>query len=114
MQRAAAERARIGELPLLEASVGVEQLGAFGAQRTDLVAQRGDIAVGGRADLDGQSRVRLSVTELPRPVNGSAIQRASSARPASATVYTFLSGLPCCTTGVACTQPSSSIARSVR
>ena len=49
--------------------------------------------------LTARSRVRLSATELPRPDSGSAIQRASSARPASETVYTFLSGLPCWATG---------------
>ncbi len=115
VQRAAGEGARVGELPLLESAVGVEQLGPFGAQGDDLVAQCGDVAVDRRrGSLTARSRVRLSVTELPRPVSGSAIQRASSARPASATVYTFLSGLPCCTTGVTCTQPSSSIVRSVR
>ena len=51
-------------------------------------------------NLTARSRVRPSVTALPRPASGSAIQRASSARPASETVYTFLSGRPCWTTGV--------------
>ena len=114
VQRAAAERAGVGELALLESAVGVEQLGAFGAQRGDLATQRSDIAVGGGADLDGQIAGAVVGHRTAAPDNGSAIQRANSARPASATVYTFLSGRPCCTTGVTCTQPSSSIVRSVR
>ena len=51
----AATRARSGRgTAASRTPVGVEQLGAFGAQRGDLLAQRGDVAVGGAADLDRQ------------------------------------------------------------
>ncbi|CKR63789.1 Uncharacterised protein [Mycobacterium tuberculosis] len=60
----------------------------------------------------------LSVSALPRPglvgLSGSAIQRASSARPLSEIAYTFLSGRPCWSTVVARTQLLFSITRNVR
>ena len=55
------QRAGVGELPLLETAVGVEQLRPFRAQRRDLVSQCRDVAERGGADLDRQ---------IARPVVG--------------------------------------------
>ena len=72
-------QARSGrELSLLESAVGVEQVGALGAQHGDLGAHRVDVAVSGAANLDRDVAGAVVGPELaPR---GSAIQRASSAR----------------------------------
>src|SRR3984957_11540429 len=50
---AAAQCRRVGKLPLLEPAVGIQQLGAFGAQRGDLRPQRRRLAVSGATQLDG-------------------------------------------------------------
>ena len=52
MQRAAAEAAWIGKLPLLESAVGVKQFGALGPQCGYLSAHRVDVTVRGAANLD--------------------------------------------------------------
>jgi hypothetical protein len=114
MQVRVVQGGRSGELAFRETQVGVQQFGALAAQGLDLGAQRIEVSVCGAADSRASSRVRESVTELPRPDNGSAIQRANSERPAFVTEKTFLSGLPRCSTGSTDTQPSSSMTGSVR
>src|SRR6202171_6259882 len=51
VQCAAMQCPRVRELAFLESAVGVEQLGAFGAQRRYLGAQRVDVAGGRRPEL---------------------------------------------------------------
>ena len=110
VQCAAAQRGRVGELALLESPVGVQQLGALGAQRIDLRAQRVEVAVCGAADLDrqfagagvgrpscrGPTAVRRSSGPARRGRRRSRCRPSCPACPAARPVST-------------CTQPSSSM-----